>query len=96
MKYTQILGIALLTVAILSNAALAADTRQTFDFEKDGSSFTPMFADYPSGSGVDDFYELKHEWTTSPTKDGKALFLSGNNHSDDLFMGYYIIRKSAV
>lgn len=89
MKYTRILGTALLTAAILSNAALAADTKQTFDFEKSDSSFTPIFADYPTGSGVDEFYELKHEWTVSPTKNGKALFLSGNNHSDDLFMGYY-------
>ena len=89
MKYTRILGTALLTAAILSNAALAADTKQTFDFEKSDSSFTPIFADYPTGSGVDEFYELKHEWTASPTKNGKALFLSGNNHSDDLFMGYY-------
>lgn len=89
MKYTRILGTALLTAAILSNAALAADTRQIFDFEENNGSFTPIFADYPTGSGVDEFYELKHEWATSPTKDGKALFLSGNNHSDDLFMGYY-------
>lgn len=89
MKYTRILGTALLTAAILSNAALAADTKQIFDFEKNDSSFTPIFADYPAGSGVDEFYELKHEWTVSPTKDGKALFLSGNNHSGDLFMGYY-------
>ena len=88
MKYTRILGTALLTAAILSNAALAADTKQTFDFEKSDSSFTPIFTDYPAGNG-DEFYELKHEWAASPTKDGKALFLSGNNHSDDLFMGYY-------
>lgn len=89
MKYAQILSTALLTTALLSSTALAVDSKQTFDFEKDDNSFTPIFADYPAGSGVDNFYELKHEWTTSPTKDGKALFLSGNNHSDDLFMGYY-------
>ena len=89
MKYTQILGTALLTAVLLSSAALAADTKQTFDFEKNNSSFAPIFADYPAGSGVDEFYELKHGWADSPTKDGKALFISGNNHSDDLFMGCY-------
>ena len=50
------------------------------------------FADYPVGS--EDFYELKFAQAKLPmpldtTK--KALRISGNNHSDDLFM--YITRK---
>ena len=89
MKYTHILGTVLLTATLLNSTVLAADGKQTFDFEKDDSSFTPIFADYPAGSGVDEFYELKYDWVASPTKNGKVLFLSGNNHSDDLFMGYY-------
>ncbi len=87
MKRMKIAGAALLTAALLGNAALAAESGQTFDFERDDGGFTPVFADYPAG-GMDDFYELRHQWAQLPDKDGRGLFLSGNNHSDDLFMGY--------
>ena len=87
MKYTQILAAVLLAAALLRPTATTRDI--TFDFEANDGGFVPIFADYPAGSGVDAFYELQHEWAASPTGDGKALFLSGNNHSDDLFMGYY-------
>lgn len=39
---------------------------------------------------MDEFYELRYGQETVPIDGaGKGLFLSGNNHSDDLFMGYY-------
>ena len=58
------------------------------------------FADYPVGE--ESFYELSWGWDNLPaevTVDGKeasktlskGLFLSGNNHSDDLFM--FVKRK---
>lgn len=80
---------ALLAAVLLSSTGYAAEPAVTFDFEKDDAGFTPIFADYPAGDGVDDFYELRHGWADLPMGGGKGLFLSGNNHSDDLFMGYY-------
>ena len=80
---------ALLAAMLLSSMAYAAEPAVTFDFEKDDAGFTPVFADYPAEDGVDDFYELRHGWAELPMGGGKGLFLSGNNHSDDLFMGYY-------
>lgn len=89
MKHMRIFSTALLAAVLLSNGALAADTGRTFDFEQNDGGFTPIFADYPVGDDVDEFYELDYEWTSCPQQDGMALFLSGNNHSDDLFMGVY-------
>ena len=61
-----------------------------FDFEKDDCGFVPIFADYPNDEGVEDFYEFKHSHADVPVEGaGKGLYISGNNHSDDLFMGYY-------
>ena len=47
------------------------------------------FADYPVGQ--DDFYELVSDYRTleAPlSTDENALYISGNNHSDDLWMYY--------
>lgn len=60
-----------------------------YNFEKDDAGFTPIFSDYPDSEGSDEFYELRHEYAEIPIEGaGKGLFISGNNHSDDLFMGY--------
>lgn len=88
MKYRKTIAAALLAAALLSTFAWAASPSETrFDFETGASGFTPIYADYPVGNGVDEFYELQHSWGTVPDG-GSGLFLSGNNHSDDLFMGY--------
>lgn len=50
------------------------------------------FADYPVGE--DEFYELQSGYATVPEEAGEkkpAFRISGNNHSDDLFM--FIYRK---
>lgn len=61
-----------------------------FDFASNNSGFVPIFADYPNDKDADQFYELDYGWKEIPVeKAGKGLFISGNNHSDDLFMGYY-------
>lgn len=66
-----------------------ARTSAFFDFEQSGSEFVPIFADYPDQEDVNDFYEFQHSYGEVPIpKAGKGIFISGSNHSDDLFMGY--------
>lgn len=61
-----------------------------FDFAQDDAGFVPIFADYPAGEDADEFYELDSGRKEIPVEnEGMGLYLSGNNHSDDLFMGYY-------
>lgn len=58
-----------------------------FSFSKNVQKWEGDFAEYPVGE--EDFYELEWGWNNLPTPFGsftKGLFLSGNNHSDDLFM----------
>ena len=60
------------------------------DFANGDEGFVPIFADYPAEDNSDEFYELDYGWNDIPIDSaGKGLFISGNNHSDDLFMGYY-------
>lgn len=88
-KMTKLAGLAL-AASMLASTAYAAENQAAFDFEKDGCEFIPIYVDYPRGEGVDEFYELRHGHEMVPVDGaGKGLFLSGNNHSDDLFMGYY-------
>jgi hypothetical protein len=66
-----------------------------FTFDNDLEEWQPGFADYPIGAGpggqqvIDEFFELASEHAFLPqpldTADG-AIRLSGNNHSDSLFM----------
>ena len=79
-------------MSILAGTAAAKDptTGLAFDFNQNDGGFTPIFSDYPNEQGVEEFYELRSGHEEVPIADaGKGLFLSGNNHSDDLFMGYY-------
>jgi len=58
-----------------------------FDFSEDAEGWIGDFADYPEGE--EEFYELEFSYANLPdpldTEKG-SLKLSGNNHSDDLFM----------
>ena len=66
-----------------------AGTSAFFNFEQSDSGFVPIFADYPDQKDVDSFYEFQHSYGEVPIpKAGKGIFISGNNRSDDLFMGY--------
>lgn len=79
-------------MSILAGTAAAKDptTGLAFDFNQNDGGFTPIFSDYPNEQGVEEFYELHSGHEEVPIAEaGKGLFLSGNNHSDDLFMGYY-------
>jgi hypothetical protein len=49
------------------------------DFTRGQEGWQADYADYPVGEEV--FYELSWGWEAD-----KGMFLSGNNHSDDLFM----------
>ncbi|HSF17401.1 MAG TPA: hypothetical protein VLK65_17800 [Vicinamibacteria bacterium] len=67
------------------------DDAQTFrlDFAAGPQGWVAGFADYPAGQ--EDFYELEADWRALPDSldSGRsALYISGNNHSDDLWMYY--------
>ncbi len=64
----------------------------SYDFTTDEESWDGDFADYPTGG--EEFYELIFEYSTLPEpldETRGSLKLSGNNHSDDLFM--FVKRK---
>ena len=66
------------------------------DFSAGLQEWTGDFADYPTGSDDSSFYELQFKYSDRPSNLGspqKAILLSGNNHSDDLFM--FIKKKVA-
>lgn len=61
-----------------------------FDFILDSENWQSIFSDYPVGE--EDYYELTFEYSNLPAplnQNIKALKISGNNHSDDLFSAIY-------
>jgi hypothetical protein len=58
---------------------------ETFDFDDGLYEFQAGFSDYPAGPDDSAYFELRYAYTEEPGGD-KAIMLSGNNHSDDLFM----------
>jgi hypothetical protein len=57
-----------------------------FTFEGDQEGWVTGFADLPADSDPA-FYELDSGWGALPSGlEGNAIFLSGHNHSDDLFI----------
>jgi hypothetical protein len=66
----------------------AADAiRFDFDFAQSDHGFLAGFADYPQ-NGDPSLYQLTNSWQARPINLGgsSALFISGINRSDDLFM----------
>ncbi len=62
-----------------------APVERVLEFREGDQGVSTGFADYPEGE--EDFYELDAGWEPVPGLDGvNGLYLSGNNHSDDLFM----------
>jgi hypothetical protein len=57
-----------------------------FDFSDGAQGWAAQFADYPPGD--DAFYELASGYRRlpAPLNTRSGFFISGNNHSDDLFM----------
>lgn len=57
----------------------------SFDFATSASGWSGDFADYPVGEEA--FFELAWGWDVLPEGlGGHGMRMSGNNHSDDLFM----------
>jgi hypothetical protein len=63
----------------------------SFDFSSSTHDWVAGFADFPADSADSAFYELVSDYIEPPGSSEKAIMLSGNNHSDDLFM--YIKKK---
>jgi hypothetical protein len=62
---------------------------ESFDFSKSQDDWVVDFTDFPTGTDDSAFYELRFAYTNLPENLGsnkKSMMLSGNNHSDDLFM----------
>jgi hypothetical protein len=80
-----VLGIA----SCRSPASPGGVVTRTFDFAQGAQGWEAGFADYPSGAEA--FYELVADYRALPASlapGRSALYISGNNHSDDLFMFY--------
>jgi len=57
-----------------------------YTFDKDQEDWTAGFADLPADYDPD-FFALDSGWSELPSGlEGGAFYVSGNNHSDDLFM----------
>jgi hypothetical protein len=63
-----------------------AQVTYSFDFSSSDRGWIGGFADYPVGD--EDFYALETDHRSLPSELGpdSALFITGNNHSDDLLM----------
>jgi hypothetical protein len=57
-----------------------------YDLDEGAQGWNAGFADYPEGEA--DEHELESEWRAlpAPLASMNGIFISGNNHSDDLFM----------
>lgn len=70
----------------VSSPAASSSVVFSWDFSQGTLGWQGGFADYPQGE--EDFYELDFGLRSLPANLGgeSALFITGNNHSDDLFM----------
>lgn len=89
-KFNWILIAILCFVSSCKNEDIPDKITKTFsyDFENDLQGWIGIFADYPEGEDL--FYEIQisHEALPEPLDNTQhAIMISGNNHSDDLFMG---------
>jgi hypothetical protein len=89
-KITRTLKSLFLLCAV-STVSLNAAVEENFDFSVNTNGWTGEFAEYPVGGEY--FFELAWGWTNLPKvlhrkceSLTKGLFLTGNNHSDNLFM----------
>jgi hypothetical protein len=63
-----------------------AENQFDFSYEEGQEGWETGFADLPADSDPA-FYELDSGWSELPSGlEGNAIYLSGHNHSDDLFM----------
>jgi hypothetical protein len=60
-----------------------------YEFHAEDTEVKGIVADVPDNYMEDNFYEYTHDIVDSFDNDGKAIKIIGNNHSDDMFMGFY-------
>ena len=90
MIFSSVVSVSAKEEANIGQNAFSESDSIKIDFKNDDAEFIPIFADYPAEENTDKFYEFDYGWRNIPIDNaGKGLFISGNNHSDDLFMGYY-------
>lgn len=94
MKKKWFISLGLMSVLALGMVTLGAaagpkNASARYDFTANDSGFIPIFADYPDQENVNELYDLQHSYGEIPISGaGKGLYISGNNQSADLFMGY--------
>jgi hypothetical protein len=81
--------IAVFLTILLMGCDLGADDKfeiftQTFDFDESDHGWQGGFSDFPYQPDDSAFYELRYEY--GQFNNIRSIMLSGNNHSDDLFM----------
>jgi hypothetical protein len=77
---------ALLSLIMGCSGGFEKEFQFNYTFEEDEQGWTVGFADLPADFD-ETFYELDSGWGTLPSDlEGNAIYLSGHNHSDDLFM----------
>ncbi len=89
----SILLISLFSCSLSDEAPSISVFTASFDFNESQDGWEADFTDLPSTLDDTSFYQLRYEYTDLPSNlgDRKSFMLSGNNHSDDLFM--FIKRK---
>lgn len=60
-----------------------------YEFDAEDPTVKGIVADVPDNYMEDNFYEYSYEIVDSFDQEGKAIQIIGNNHSDDMFMGFY-------
>ncbi|MBA3238199.1 MAG: hypothetical protein H0T62_07635 [Parachlamydiaceae bacterium] len=87
MKLSHKFFLILVLTPLFSLSSLKANTDFNYNFSKGHDGWVADFADYPIGEEA--FFELNWGWANLPHplhENHKGMFLSGNNHSDDLLM----------
>jgi hypothetical protein len=86
-KILFLLSLCLLLLALAScSGGYEREYQFDFTFEQDQQGWITDFADLPADFD-ETFYELDSGWGALPSGlEGNAIYLSGHNHSDDLFM----------
>jgi hypothetical protein len=86
-KWVALLGMVVLASCDFSTEGYYSTFSLSYDFKDSDWGWVGDFADYPEGDSI--AYELEFKHTVLPEKldaNKKALKISGNNGSDDLFM----------
>ena len=89
MNYSRwlLFGLCALLILIMGcSGDLEKEFQFNYTFEEDQQGWVTDFADLPADFD-ETFYELDSGWGALPSGlEGNAIYLSGHNHSDDLFM----------